>query len=292
MASSSKAFRFSAKNIFLTYPQTAFPPAFLMERLKQLLMKFNILYILCAREQHANGDPHLHAMVQLEKTFQTQNCRFFDILHMELIHHPSIEPLKSPASARKYLQKENNFIEEGEFNVRRRSPSKDHQQIWREILDEATDEQSFYNMVKERRPTDFVLRWPAISAFAHTHYLRNLSTYIPQFTNFPHLPPHIKEWATTNILCVSKDFTFLNLCNQCHHLVRTEAQDTIKDMYNTYVRDDMFTCNEDIADCMSSNRRSSKSPTGPSPSTSAGPVEQARPNGLDPWVYTIIGQLP
>nr|UZC49254.1 C1:C2 [Paper mulberry leaf curling associated virus 2] len=202
------AFRFKAKNIFLTYPNCTLHKNDVSTQLKVILHHHNITYILVCQETHASGEPHVHAMIQLDKQFETRNCRFFDIYlgptHPEqgptVRYHPNIEPLHSPAASQKYLKKSGNFYEDGTFNNKKRSPSKNPNAIWKDILDTSTTVQDFLEKVKEQRPQDFVLRWPAISSFANDHYKRVVEPFFPAFTEFNNLPPHIQEWANDNIL--------------------------------------------------------------------------------------------
>nr|QEQ92300.1 putative Rep protein [Camellia chlorotic dwarf-associated virus] len=201
MAPTRNQFRFASKNIFITFAQCNLLMSTLLEHLKQLLSNLDIKYISVCSELHASGDPHLHAMVQLKKPLQTRNPRFFDYNLDGNNFHPSFEPLRNPRASRSYIQKEGNFIEEGEFHPNGKSPHKPANQVWQEILEKSTDELDFYKQVKQHRPADFVLRWPAISSFAKDHYNRNFIPYTPQFDNFVNLPDNIREWANTNVLC-------------------------------------------------------------------------------------------
>ncbi|AVY03272.1 replication associated protein [Passion fruit chlorotic mottle virus] len=207
---STSNFRFSAKNIFLTFAQCFLPKEYILNFLKSKPSSFDIFFICVCFETHQNGDPHIHAMVQMRRRLDTTNPRFFDIkdeLHDNRIFHPPFEPLRSPAASYRYIRKDNDFIEEGDFSTSRRPPSRDLQTIWRDILQISTDEDTFYRMVKEHRPMDYVLRWPAIQSFARDHFQRRFVPYTPQFIDFPNLPHHVRAWANRNILCVSTEFT-------------------------------------------------------------------------------------
>nr|WBU86582.1 RepA-like protein [Citrus chlorotic dwarf associated virus] len=266
MASTSSSFRFSAKNIFLTYPKCPCTKEHLQAFLRLILARFTITYMCVCEELHESGDPHLHAMIQCKKRVETQNPRFFDLLSVrrERSFHPCIESLKSPAASRKYLMKDGNYVEEGRFNSRARSPQKDQEKLWRDVLLEATDERSFLNLVRELRPSDFVLRWPAISAFARDNYCRLREPFIPAFTEFPNLPEHVKQWAQQNILCVSKPFLQYELCYSCCPKAIFETECPINLQHH-------FWCDE--------HRNQTPSPTGPNPSTSAAQADQAKPPG-------------
>nr|UZC49249.1 C1 [Paper mulberry leaf curling associated virus 2] len=270
------AFRFKAKNIFLTYPNCPLHKNDVSTQLKVILHHHNITYILVCQETHASGEPHVHAMIQLDKQFETRNCRFFDIYlgptHPEqgptARYHPNIEPLHSPAASQKYLKKSGNFYEDGTFNNKKRSPSKNPNAIWKDILDTCTTVQDFLEKVKEQRPQDFVLRWPAISSFANDHYKRVVEPFFPAFTEFNNLPPHIQEWANDNILFVSKTFIHCELCFNCSTKTRFETENTISLLHHYYCDD-------------TACRTPRTSPTGQYPSTSAGHPDLGKHVGPD-----------
>ncbi|AVY03271.1 RepA [Passion fruit chlorotic mottle virus] len=270
---STSNFRFSAKNIFLTFAQCFLPKEYILNFLKSKPSSFDIFFICVCFETHQNGDPHIHAMVQMRRRLDTTNPRFFDIkdeLHDNRIFHPPFEPLRSPAASYRYIRKDNDFIEEGDFSTSRRPPSRDLQTIWRDILQISTDEDTFYRMVKEHRPMDYVLRWPAIQSFARDHFQRRFVPYTPQFIDFPNLPHHVRAWANRNILCVSTEFVRINLCFDCRAHLLTESEIPIRSMHYYY-------CDA----C----RSPTQSPTGPSPSSSVDLLARERLAGPDLWDY-------
>nr|WNI04728.1 C1 [Bindweed mottle virus] len=251
-ASSSRAFRLQAKNVFITYAQCPLPKQRIMDFLSLFFNSLNILYICVAEELHQDGNPHLHSIIQLGSKCDIKNCRILDITENDIVYHPSIEAMHSPASARKYIQKDGNFIEAGAFSSRRRSPAKDPQAEWRLILEQANDENTFFALVRERKPQDFVLRWPAISTFARDHYRRQSAPYTPQLTNFAGLPSAVQQWASNNILCVSRDFIHYSISDQV--IVNNILTEHDFDLYKHYL---------DWADSSSFTRSPSTSPSGP-----------------------------
>ncbi|WXB20463.1 RepA [Apiscitlodal virus] len=275
-SSSEVPYRLTAKNIFLTYSQCFLPKEALFDFLKQKIAQFNLLFICVCFEHHQNGDPHLHAMLQLEKKLDTENPRFFDIPdphNSKRVFHPSVEPLRLPKASHTYLRKDGDFIEEGTFNSSRRSPIKDLQSIWRFILDSSTDETSFYASVRELRPMDYVLRWPAIQSFARDHFQRRFIPYTPQFMDFPHLPSHVRSWAARNILCVSTSFVTTHLCPHCAQSTLEESEMPIREMH-------YYHCD--------SCRSPTPSHIDQSHSSSVDLHAQERLPGLDPWDYITI----
>nr|AJW66425.1 RepA protein [Mulberry mosaic dwarf associated virus] len=263
MASSSN-FRLAAKNVFLTFPQCPESITWVMSHLLQILNSYTVKYACVAEEKHKDDNSHFHAIVQLDKKLETRNPNFFDLPqeHSSGTYHPNVQKCSSPAAVRKYIQKEGHFIEHGEFNTRGRSPVASAEKIFGEILTLATDEESFLALVRERRPQDYVLRWPSITGFARDHYRRRSIPYVPRWTDFPGLPEPIQQWAKDNILFVSRQWADSVLCYRCHDDFWWEVGLTVPQQYMC-------------------NRSPSPSQTGPSASTSVDQPDPARRNGTD-----------
>jgi len=76
-----KAFRFDAKNIFLTYPKCPLDKHLVGTYLRDKLSTVSnpVVRLVVAQEQHLNGEYHLHAVIQMKKQRSVYDCRFFDI---------------------------------------------------------------------------------------------------------------------------------------------------------------------------------------------------------------------
>lgn len=104
--SSKGAFRFSARNVFLTYPRCLLTKDTLVMGLKGFIDKkgLKISFLCVAQESHKDGTPHFHVMVCFadNKKFDTRNPRVFDIEG----YHPNIRSVRSLQAVRDYLLKE------------------------------------------------------------------------------------------------------------------------------------------------------------------------------------------
>lgn len=101
-------FQFNAKNIFLTYPKCDVSVATL---LAFLVGKCNPVYACVARELHEDGTPHLHALVCCETPFRTKSESTFNFEN----HHPNIQSCKNRLATKRYVQKDNDFLEHGNW---------------------------------------------------------------------------------------------------------------------------------------------------------------------------------
>jgi len=99
-------FRFSSKQVFLTYPKCNTTKEELAEFLNT---KGDAQRLIVAQEEHKDGTPHLHAYVKYAKPIHTRDCRFFDFKD----HHPNIEAPRTPKAVLQYVTKDGNFIQQG-----------------------------------------------------------------------------------------------------------------------------------------------------------------------------------
>jgi len=97
-------FRLQSKGIFLTFPQCPYPLDSFFENLKARFSHPND-QIYCSREQHEDGEWHLHACLLLNSKLSTRNVGFFDDL-VEPLKHPNIQSkLKSQSRTISYVMK-------------------------------------------------------------------------------------------------------------------------------------------------------------------------------------------
>jgi len=103
----SSKFRINAKSVFLTYPQCDLTNQFLMNHLASL--KYECDYIITCEEKHADGSPHMHAVLKFKKKVDIRNEAFFDISGF----HPNIQTTKNINASINYCKKDKCFLEEG-----------------------------------------------------------------------------------------------------------------------------------------------------------------------------------
>ncbi|XXP77623.1 MAG: hypothetical protein AB3N34_03320 (plasmid) [Lettuce witches'-broom phytoplasma] len=111
-------FRFTSKDIFLTYSKCSLGKDVIHNHLKNLMndKKKNIIYIISNTENHADHkEIHTHVLLQLEKKSNIKDARFFDIEGF----HPRIENAQHIEKAIDYIKKDGDFIEEGTPRIKK-----------------------------------------------------------------------------------------------------------------------------------------------------------------------------
>jgi len=98
-----KTFNINRKRFFLTYSQCPISKPILEAHLLKLIQNYN--YIMIAREQHKDGNYHLHVIIDLKKEKNIKNSRFFDIKHEDVNYHPNILPVRNIKYSIGYLRK-------------------------------------------------------------------------------------------------------------------------------------------------------------------------------------------
>nr|AIQ85963.1 AC1 [Squash leaf curl virus] len=120
MPRNPNSFRLTARNIFLTYPRCDVPKEEVLEMLLHLswsVVKPN--YIRVAREEHSDGSPHLHCLIQLSGKSNIKDAGFFDLTHprRSARFHPNIQAAKDTNAVKNYITKEGDYCESGQYKV-------------------------------------------------------------------------------------------------------------------------------------------------------------------------------
>lgn len=103
-------FHLKSKNLFLTFPQCDFP----LEEFKQKVLEFFEPFIIvkgvASREQHEDGNYHLHLYVNLDKQCQTRNVSYFDNLVSPAKHPNIVSRVKSQQKTIEYVIKDGTYL--------------------------------------------------------------------------------------------------------------------------------------------------------------------------------------
>lgn len=100
------AFKFDSQSFFLTYAQCDLEIQTLYDWLASLQ---TLVWCRIAKEKHADGQPHLHAVGRYQKRVQTRNARHFDIQGF----HPNIQGVRSVLKSLAYVAKDGEFTDFG-----------------------------------------------------------------------------------------------------------------------------------------------------------------------------------
>lgn len=95
-------FRFSAKTIFLTYTHATFQPEELLDFIESIS---SIQKAICCKEDHQDGDTHLHATVRFQRTLETRDPRKFDFKDT----HPHISTPRNWGRSVNYCRKDGSY---------------------------------------------------------------------------------------------------------------------------------------------------------------------------------------
>lgn len=182
---------FNCTNFFLTYPHLDATKDELIRHLSTLTtprgVPLPVIYIRVCREQHADGTPHMHALVCCEQRYRASK-NFFDYQR----HHCNIQGARSIGHVKEYLEKEGDWTEWGVPPVITKKRS------YGEILSEAQNQGEFLQAVTTHYPRDMVLNHERIIAFAQYHYKPPAPVYVPTFDAF-NLPDILTQWRVDNL---------------------------------------------------------------------------------------------
>lgn len=186
----NQGFRFSSKSVFLTFPRSDFHLALFIEHVQNLVTLTR--WSIC-RERHQDGVYHVHAALFFRDKLMSRNPRFFDYVDPEgTVHHPHVGPIRSPAAARRYVQKDGDFIEDGwSASTERVSPN----DVYRRAIEEETPDQALA-IIRRDAPRDFIVYGFAIEARVRHVYTPTIPEYVPNpGYAYPNVPRAAFEWA-------------------------------------------------------------------------------------------------
>lgn len=98
-----KEFKLYSKRVFLTYSQAqGITKEELQDHILGLLGRANVSWMVTAQEQHEDGEPHFHVVIETIKRKKYNDSRFFDFKDK----HPKIEPVRDVKAAINYVKKD------------------------------------------------------------------------------------------------------------------------------------------------------------------------------------------
>lgn len=177
-------FRFQASRAFLTYAQCPLSKDDILTALQQN-RAFELAKWHIGREQHEDGNYHIHALLEFATKFNTRNPRAFDIGN----YHPNIAPVKASKAdlirVYRYVEKED---EEPLSNWER--PFK---RTYKEIIDASNDPVNFINELTVDHARDVVLNLQRIEYYAAKKWKKD-RTYVPDPDQAFVLPEMLELW--------------------------------------------------------------------------------------------------
>lgn len=186
----SKRFRLAARSVLLTYARCTLPAGEFLEELGKL----DIEEFYAVQEQHKDGTPHFHVLVEWSKKKNIKNPRKFDIKEF----HPNIEATRSRAAAWKYLHKAGATYVGGDLEDPTQK-KKDKDEFWRQVVDMDSKEK-FLQHFKSTNPRDLILHYNNVRAFADDAFREEVEEYIPPTLQGEwQLPQPIQDWMDNNL---------------------------------------------------------------------------------------------
>lgn len=154
----SPNFRFNGRSVFLTYPRTDFDiPAYILWLKEHLVNRTRVSYARVAREIHVDGCLHIHALVGFERKLSTRDSRFFDYKG----RHPNIRSTRNILAASRYLEKGNDYVDEGRVPTARRGT----RDSWEEAVEISTSAETFAQAIISACPRDAAFLGNRLDAF-------------------------------------------------------------------------------------------------------------------------------
>lgn len=178
-------FRFSAKSVFLTYPQCSVTKEDALSHLQSILP---IEQYIVARELHEDGHPHLHAVLTFHSKFHSLEPRVFDLPPS---FHPNVQNPRSLRASKDYCSKGGDYIASPDFLERCDANLSS-------LLLSSNSKKEYLAAVLSTKAN--ANRFIVAQAIARHVYDDVLGDYVPEFPTTSFRPPlEVSAWATGTI---------------------------------------------------------------------------------------------
>nr|AIQ85890.1 AC1 [Squash leaf curl virus] len=198
MPRNPNSFRLTARNIFLTYPRCDVPKEEVLEMLLHLswsVVKPN--YIRVAREEHSDGSPHLHCLIQLSGKSNIKDAGFFDVTHprRSARFHPNIQAAKDTNAVKNYITKEGDYCESGQYKVSGGSKS-NKDDVYHNAVNAGSAGEAL-EIIKAGDPKTFIVNYHNLLANVERLFQKPPEPWVPPFeiSSFTSVPEELQDWA-------------------------------------------------------------------------------------------------
>ncbi|ABD65393.1 replication initiator protein [Rhynchosia golden mosaic Sinaloa virus] len=198
MPRNPNSFRLQARNIFLTYPQCDISKDEALQLLQSLPWSVvKPTYIRVAREQHSDGFPHLHCLIQLSGESDIKNARFFDIAHprRSTNFHPNIQAAKDTNAVQNYIAKDGDYCESGQYKVSGGSKA-NKDDVYHNAVNAASVQEALA-IIKAGDPKTFIVSYHNIKSNIERLLQKAPEPWAPPFqlSSFTNVPDDIQAWV-------------------------------------------------------------------------------------------------
>ncbi|QMV80664.1 replication associated protein [Tomato golden net virus] len=198
MPRNQNSFRLAAKNIFLTYPQCDITKDEVLQMLQNL--KWSVVtptYIRVAREEHSDGHPHLHCLIQLSSKSNIKDARFFDLTHprRSTNFHPNVQAAKDSNAVKNYITKEGDYCESGQYKVSGGTKT-NKDDVYHNAINARSASEALA-IIRTGDPKAFIVQHHNINANIQKIFAKSPEPWAPPFSlsSFTNVPDEMQEWA-------------------------------------------------------------------------------------------------
>lgn len=185
-----RKFRLNAKNLFLTWPKNNVDSGTILNRIMEKFGVDNVSYVCVSEEEHADGSPHLHAVVCLKKPCDIRNVATLDEVGGK---HGNYQSARNVKDVYEYVRKGGNFKEQG-------TPPQICMQKKSDTFAQSLRSGSSLEQVEEMDPAYFMLHQRAIKEYQTFCVMKKLKST-------PRPPPLlINQWKNSFELGFSREF--------------------------------------------------------------------------------------
>nr|ARV85669.1 replication associated protein [Rhynchosia golden mosaic Colombia virus] len=198
MPRNPNSFRLQARNIFLTYPQCDISKDECLQMLQHLPWSIvKPTYIRVAREEHSDGFPHLHCLIQLSGKSNIKDVRFFDITHprRSARFHPNVQAAKDTNAVKNYITKDGDYCESGQYKVSGGTKA-NKDDVYHNAVNAGSQEEALA-IIRAGDPKTFIVSYHNVKANIERLFYKAPEPWAPPFqlSSFTNVPDAMNDWA-------------------------------------------------------------------------------------------------
>lgn len=164
-----KRYQICSSKLFLTYPQCPVPKEDALQILTNIFL--NVQHYIIAREEHKNGDLHLHCYLEgiVEQPWRATDPKFADFEYNGELYHGNYQGCKSAKNVQKYVTKGDDYLSDMDMSS---------------ILGKASNKRAAANLIiKKRQPLIDVIKIYPELVFDYKKHKQNIEAFLKDADN-------------------------------------------------------------------------------------------------------------
>jgi hypothetical protein len=139
-----------------------------------------------AKEDHKDGQTHLHCFGKFDRKRNIRDCKYFDFQGV----HPNIQSPRNKKATLDYVKKDGNYKDYGDSTI-------DSNHKWTDYISSSRSPEDFINTIIKFEPRTAVCQFSQVRAFAEHHFRSTPPIYKSAYDNFINIREEMELFHST-----------------------------------------------------------------------------------------------